>query len=186
MVIRWVNNYHSGFNRLWLVLSCLVTFAFVGFNALMDEYKVSKPESVRYWLRYGTGEEMIKQRVLERWWEWHVKEEGNPQKDKKPGLSQSDIKQIVLRSNVKARILTDVQSMKEAKYFKKDELEKLIDKVIKKEQKYQDWVKAYPQRVWKARGRFVRDLLGAFIMTFAFGHSVFLVVYWIIKGFRKG
>ena len=39
-------------------------------------------------------------------------------------------------------------------------------------------------KVWQARGRFVRDLLGAFIVTFAIGHGVFLVVWWIIRGFR--
>ena len=30
-------------------------------------------------------------------------------------------------------------------------------------------IKTYPQRVWKARGRFVRDLLGSFIFAFAIG-----------------
>ena len=29
----------------------------------------------------------------------------------------------------------------------------------------------------------MRDLIGAFIITFAIGHGVFLVVWWIIRGF---
>ena len=46
---------------------------------------------------------------------------------------------------------------------------------------YEAYVK---KQKWITRGRFVRDLLGSFIIAFAVGHGVFLVVWWIIRGFR--
>ena len=71
MAIRWVNNYHRGFSRLWLVLAVMGAFVFVTFNMLMGEllmgeYKVSKLPSVRYPLyrpdvAYRPDEDMIKQ-----------------------------------------------------------------------------------------------------------------------------
>ena len=74
--------------------------------------------------------------------------------------------------------------MPEAKSFTYAELNKLIDEAIEAEKKYHDWVNTYPQRVWKARGRFVRDLFAGFIVAFVFGHGVFYLVVWIIRGFR--
>ncbi|RKU11902.1 hypothetical protein C6502_07360 [Candidatus Poribacteria bacterium] len=85
--------------------------------------------------------------------------------------------------SAKARILKDVQSMKEAKYFSKDKLEKLINQTIKREKEYIDWAKTSPQRVWRARGLFVRDTLGSFTVIFGFGHGVFCLVAWIVRGF---
>ena len=49
---------------------------------------------------------------------------------------------------------------------------------------YEQSDKRQKTRVWQARGRFIRDLLGSFIFAFAIGHGVFLVVWWIIRGFR--
>ena len=208
MAIRWVNNYHRGFNRLWLVLAVMGAFVFVTFNMLMGEYKVSKLPSVRYPLyrpdvAYRPDEDMIKQHAREQWRELNAKstkdgltveeiEDISENKDKSKDLLESLRKRGLPgnkdepKDRIKRRIFRSVKSMKEAKDFKKDELIKLIDEAIEKEKKYQDWVKTYPQRVWKARGRFVRDLLGTFIVTFVFGHGVFLVIYWIIIGFRKG
>ena len=37
--MRWINKYHKGFNRLWLVFSIVGAFAFVGLNALTGGYK---------------------------------------------------------------------------------------------------------------------------------------------------
>ena len=173
MAIRWLNNYHRGFNRLWLVLSCLVTFAFVGLNALIDEYQVSNPsKEVRYFPVPVTDEEMIKDRARELWLEG-VRNKGKALID-----DFFDGKQP-------STIYGYVKAMPETKSFTYTELSKLINEAIEAEKNHQDWINTYPQRVWKARGRFVRDLLGSFIVTFAFGHGVFLVVYWIIKGFRK-
>ena len=68
--MRWINKYHKGFNRLWLVFSIIGAFAFVGFNTLLGEYQVSDPsEQVRYLVAPVTAEEMIEDRVLELWWE---------------------------------------------------------------------------------------------------------------------
>ena len=174
MAIRWINNYHRGFNRLWLVLSCLVAFAFVGFKWLsgLSGYSVRKPEWG--WIVYPVGTNLekispIRTRMREQWREWYV---NNQLSSELPSVAEL---------LTKSRILKDVESMKEAKYFSKNALEEIIDQVIKREKAYQEQVKTYPQRVWKARGRFVRDLLGTFIVTFAFGHGVFVVVYWITK-----
>ena len=35
----WLNKYHRGFNRLWVVFSCLLAFAFVGLKGLAGGYK---------------------------------------------------------------------------------------------------------------------------------------------------
>lgn len=166
---------------MWLVISCLVAFAFVSLNALTGEYKVSKPPSVIYVPAYETDEEKIKERARELWLKGV--------KHAKRGVKHGDGKALIddfFDGKQPSTIYGYVKSMPEAKSFTFGELRELIAEAIEEEKKYQDWVKTYPQRVWKARGQFVRDLLGTFILTFAFGHGVFLVVYWIIKGFRKG
>ena len=35
----WLNSYHKGFNRLWVVFSCLLAFAFVGLRWLARAYE---------------------------------------------------------------------------------------------------------------------------------------------------
>ena len=170
--MKWRNKYHKGFNRLWLVFSVIGAVAGVGLNALMEGYKVSKPESVRYWLGYGTDQEMIKQRAKQLWLK---------------GVKHGDGKALIddlFDGKQPSTIYGYVKSMPEAKSFTFGELRELIAEAIEAEKKYQDWVNTYPQRVWKARGRFVRDLLSGFIVAFAVGHGVFLVVWWIIRGFR--
>ncbi len=38
MAIRWINNYHRGFNRLWLIISVMITcFVVFGVNAWWNE-----------------------------------------------------------------------------------------------------------------------------------------------------
>ena len=164
----WLNKTHRGFNRLCVALAAVGAFAFIGFNALTGKYRVYKPGE-RFTVD-GTYEHTIKERVRKRWREWFVNDE-----HKNRSVSEE--------YSAKARILKDVQSMTEAKYFSKDKLEKLIDKTIKREKEYLDWAKTYPKKVWRARGLFVRDMLGVFIVTFAFGHAVFRVVVWIGRGF---
>ena len=176
MAIRWINNYHRGFNRLWLVLAVIGAFAFVVLNAWIGKYRVDKPGGRIRVFPVGVSIEKaspIASRVSKQWREWYAK-------DKQRSKSSA------MEFLVKLSIFKEVQSMKEAKHFSKDTLEKIIDEEIKREKAYQEQVRKYPSRVWRARGRFARDLLGTFIVTFAFGHGVFLVVYWIIKGFRKG
>ena len=116
----WINRWHKGFNRLWLVLSCLLAFAFIGFNWLSGTYTPRTVPPIHYVvLPPGT-----------------------------PLLNPSEI----------------------------PEAEK---------QKAEAKLKSYQTRQkWIARGRFVRDLLGSFIIIFAFGHGVFFVVRWIVRGFR--
>ena len=46
-------------------------------------------------------------------------------------------------------------------------------------------LKAYQTRQkWIERGRAVRDFCLSFIGIFVFGHGVFYIVVWIIRGFR--
>lgn len=118
--MRWINKYHRGFNRLWLVFSCVLAFAFVGL----------------------------------KWWVY------------KPRIE----------SLVGDAILLPRRPAQKPKPRQMTEAEK---------QKKEDELKAYQTRQeWIERGRTVRDLLGSFIITFAMGHGVFLVVWWIIRGFR--
>lgn len=175
MAIQWINNYHRGFNRLWLVLSIIGGFAIVGVHALAGRYTARHPAlDGIYW---GNSHWLERERNHE-----HV------------ALARRAIINRVVDlvyaagddGLEKEKILEDVRLMREAKVFTTDSLKKQIDEGISKVQRMQKDDKIYQKRKWKARGRFVRDLLGAFIVTFAFGHGVFLVVYWIIKGFRKG
>ena len=153
---------------------------FVSFNTLLGEYQVSDPsKGVRYIIAPVTAEEMIKHRATELWLKGV--------KHAKRGVTHGDGKALIedfFDGKQPSTIYGYVKSMPEAKFFTFGELRELIAEAIEVEKKYQDWVKTYPQRKWKARGRFLRDLLGAFIVTFAIGHGVFLVVWWIIRGFR--
>jgi len=178
--MRWLNKYQKGFNRLWLVFSITVAVVFVAFNTLLGEYQVSDPsEGVRYIIAPVTAEEMIKHRATELWLKGI--------KHAKRGVTHGDGKALIedlFDGKQPSTIYGYVKSMPEAKFFTFGELRELIAEAIEVEKKYQDWVKTYPQRKWKARGRFLRDLLGAFIVTFAIGQGVFLIVWWIIRGFR--
>ena len=88
----------------------------------------------------------------------------------------------------KERIFENVRLMKESKFFTTDNIKALIDyKVAEQHENLAEEQKReriYQKKKWMARGRFVRNLLGAFIVTFAIGHGMFLVVWWIIRGFR--
>ena len=122
--MRWLNKYHKGFNRLWLVLSCLMAFAFVGVKWLAGAYK--------------------------------------------PRTAPPIIYEVVPPGTPPPRVTPMTEAEKQ-----------------KKKKKAEAELKTYQTRQkWIVRRRFVRDLLGGFIVTFAIGHGVFLVVWWIIRGFR--
>ena len=101
-----------------MALAPVGAFAFIGFNALTGKYRVYKAGE-RFTVG-GTYEQTIKEHVRKQWREWFVNDE-----HKNRSVSEE--------YSTKARILKDVQSMKEAKYFSKDKLEKLIDKTIERE-----------------------------------------------------
>ena len=124
----WINRWHKGFNRLWVVFSCLLAFAFVGLKGLAGAYKPQTYPPTRGGLTIG------------------------------PPLAPG-------ASSRKPRPMTKAE--KQAKQKKEVEL------------------KAYQTRQkWIERGRAVRDLCLSFIVTFVFGHGVFYLVVWIIRGFR--
>ena len=126
----WINRWHKGFNRLWLVLSCLLAFAFVGLKGLAGAYKPrtfppTPPGSYR------------------------VLPPARPRSGQKP----------------KPKPMTEAEK--------------------RKKQKAETELKTYQTRQkWIERGRAVRDLFLSFIVTFVFGHGVFYLVVWIIRGFR--
>ena len=81
---------------------------------------------------------------------------------------------------LKADILVDVKSMTEAKSFSDTTLQYMINRVIEAE-------KTYPLRVSEARWRAMRHFivtLAVCIGVFGFGHGVFCLVVWIIRGFQ--
>ena len=193
-----INRWHRGFNRLWLVFSCLLAFAFVGINWLGREYTVYRYGNVTYQrvkTNYDFNESTIKHRVSKRWHEWVVNKENNPPRKTQRnsnaagGLSNEKIERILDEYfgedySVKGRIFRDVESMKEAKSFTKLQLNAIVENTMTYEKKLEEAKKTYPIRWLKARGRFVRDLLGSFTVTFAFGHGVFCLIIWIVRGFR--
>ena len=195
ITVLWLNKYHRGFNRLWLVVSCLLTFSFVGVNWLSDAYKVYIYENVNRYKYNSRGEFLnskeskIKKRVQKRWHEWVVNEERISPEKNNGVLFDEEIdrfldKHLGESSSVKGQIFRDVDSMKESQSFTKTQLNTIIDNTIAYEKQIQEAKKTYPKRKWKARARFIRDLLGSFIVAFAFGHGVFCIVVWIIRGFR--
>ena len=208
MAIRWVNNYHKGFNRLWLIFSCLVAFAFIGENLQgYNVYLDNKPYRRVNKAYRVSDEDNIKKRVQKRWHEWKgagltllVPEKGLSPEWKQwadevfaatgalVDLTQrSNLEKTLARVSLEATlgsILNDVRSMPEAKSFTDKELGAMIKNTIVYETEYQAALKRLPVRKWMARGRYVRDLLGSFIILFAIGHGVFLVGWWIIRGFR--
>ena len=98
MAIRWLNNYHRGFNRLWLVLSFLAA-------------------------------------LLALWITWE------------------------------SRVIS-------------------TEKVEDSERTAGTYHFIY-ESVFTARVRAFQTMLVTFIVIFGLGHGVFLVAYWIIRGFRK-
>ena len=124
--MRWLNKYHKGFNRLWLVFSIIGGVAGVGLNALMGGYRIVSYDNFL----------------------WHSRQV------------------IIMPKGVYPESQTESEKQKAQKTYEAKQ-------------------KAYEtKQKWKVRGRFVRDLLGALIVTFAIGHGVFFVVWWIIQGFR--
>ena len=108
----WQNKTYRGFNRLCVALAAMGAFAFIGFNALTGKYRVYEPRDK--FTVGGTYEHTIKEHVSKRWREGFA---NNEHKNRSIGTEYY----------AKARILKDIQSMKETKYFSKDKLEKLIN-----------------------------------------------------------
>lgn len=185
--MRWINKYHRGGNRLWLVLSCLLAFAFVSLLWIsgvyqvylydyMEDYQCVKPYHFPYSI--DPNEETIKRRVQKRWREWGVNDKSRKR------LPKTRIEADTSYQKTRIRILNDIRSMAEVKFFTDRELNTVVKNAIEYEKEYQAALKAFPLKRWMTRGRIVRDLLGAFIVTFAIGHGVFFVVWWIVQGFR--
>ena len=173
--MRWLNKYHKGFNRLWLVFSIVGVFAFVGFNWLKETYNVSFEYPSEKWVKPlnikgapDFDEWMLSMRSTNLWHKWFINEKKSPADE----------------TVVRARILKDVQSMKEARSFTKIQLNAVVDNAITYKKQEQAAKSAYSRNKRRAQTRRIGHLLGAFIMTFAIGHGVFYLIIWIIRGFR--
>ena len=149
----WLNKYHRGFNRLWLVFSIVGAFAFVGLNVLMGGYKGVYPLNPYF----------IPERTKAK-----TTEAENQR------INSDETLDAVAKDRI-AEGLTLDEAIADIPQEDRDVFKRLWYEQVDKRQK---------TKVWQARGRFVRDLLGAFIMTFAIGHGVFYLIIWIIRGFR--
>jgi len=199
--MRWLNNYHRGFNRVWLVVSIIGGVAGVGLRALTGGYTAQYPEysgadpydiDPHYWEQYSrkhsrtmTTKEGRKYSIMPPDYRY----------DSEFVARRAIIVRVVylIRNSAadeldNERILENVRLMKESKFFTTDNIKALIDyKVAEQHENLAEEQKReriYQKKKWMALGRFVRDLLGVVIVTFAAGHGVFLVVWWIIRGFR--
>lgn len=175
----WLNKYHKGFNRLWLVFSCLPLFICLLTFLLSGDYNPdryvksgrrltnvwgSNPHSNRSWTHgEKKSEDIIAAWVQEQW-----------RKDK-PWKGE-----ITTEDRFKRSIVRSVRLMKAAKSFTDKELTSIIDLAVEAE-------KTYPSRVRQARWRGLKLLLVGFIVSisiYGFGHGLFCLIVWIIRGFR--
>ena len=134
--MRWINRHHRGFNRVWIVFSCLLVFPIISYYALIGGYKVFIYDYVNDYRRvkvysdfdfyrsfYRSDEYKIKERVHERWRE----------------------------KRTRIQILDEVRrSMREAKSFTDIELNAIVRNAIEYETEYQAALKALPQKRWMA------------------------------------
>ena len=202
--MRWLNKYHRGFNRLWLVLSCFPFFILLLEFLLSGDYKANRyVDDRRVALLWDKrrSEDIIAARVQEQW------RKGEPWKEKistkqkvvedssnRPTLSKGEQEieipnyweqarreaELTPEDRFKRSIIRSVRSMKAAKSFTDKELTTIVDLAVEAE-------KTYPSRVWEARWRGLGHLLIGFIVSisiFGFGHGLFCLIVWIIRGFR--
>ena len=192
----WLNKYHRGFNRLWLVFTCFPFFIFLLYLLLSEDYKANR--YVQYHRRVANfgdlrdkriSEDIIAAWVQEQWrkdkpWKGEITTEQKVVED------LDEIKELwelwdrdlsTPEDRFKRRIVRSVRSMKEAKSFTDKELTTIIDLAVEAE-------KTYPLRARKARWRAAGHLLVGFIVfiaIFGFGHGVFCLIVWIVRGFRE-
>ena len=79
------------------------------------------------------------------------------------------------------RWLTELKLLEAAKSFSDDELKVIIARAIQSE-------KTYPERSWanlKDALLFYSAMPVLCVVMFVFGHGVFFVVLWIVRGFRS-
>ena len=228
----WLNKYHRGFNRLWLVFTCFPFFIFLLYVLLSEDYKAnryveydrrvtnywsSSRNSDRSWNRgEEKSEDIIAAWVQEQWrkdkpWKGEITTEQKVRTPARTSNSRSATEQNVIKDlsnrpipnyfqqardkleqeraqksltpedRFKRSIVRSVRLMKEAKSFTDKELTTIIGLAVEAE-------KTYPSRAWKPRWRATGHLLVGFIVfiaIFGFGHGVFCLIVWIIRGFRE-
>ena len=192
--MRWLNKYHRGFNRLWLVFSCLPFFICLLTFLLSGDYKPnryvksgrrltnvwgSNPHSNRssWTSEEKKSEDIIAAWVQEQWrkdkpWKGEITTEGR--------LKRRIEGEITTEDRFKRSIVRSVRLMKAAKSFTDTELTSIIDLAVKAE-------KTYPSRVRQARSRGLKLVRVGFIVSisiYSFGHGLFCLIVWIIRGFR--
>ena len=190
--MRWLNKYHRGFNRLWLVFSCLPFFIclltfllsgdynpnrYVKYGRLTDYWGSNPNSNRRYTSEEKKSEDIIAAWVQEQWrkdkpWKGEITTEGR--------LKRRIEGEITTEDRFKRSIVRSVRLMKAAKSFTDTELTSIIDLAVKAE-------KTYPSRVRQARSRGLKLLLVGFIVSisiYGFGHGLFCLIVWIIRGFR--
>ena len=123
MATRWINNYHKGFNRLWLVIALIPTL-------VVSLYQMRQPR-LYYNKADAQAMEEHNKKVHENWKPTPYGE--SPARGNPPTL----------------------------------------------------YYRGSRESVFQTCFRVFRYTLVTFIIIFGFGHGVFLVIYWIIKGFRK-
>ena len=219
--MQWLNKYHRGFNRLWLVFSCFPFFIFLLQFLLSGDYKANRyVDDRRVALLWDKrrSEDIIAAWVQERWrkgepWKEEIATKQKVRTPARTSNSRSATEQKVVEDSsnrptpskqgqeieipnyfeqarreasltpedrFKRSIVRSVRLMKAAKSFTDKELTTIIDLAVEAE-------KTYPSRVWKARWRGLRHLLVGFIVSigiFGFGHGLFCLIVWIIRGFR--
>lgn len=230
--MTWLNKYHRGFNRLWLVFTCFPFFIFLLYVLLSEDYKANRyvqydRRVTNFWdTSKEKSEDIIAAWVQEQWrkdkpWKETVTTEQKVRTPARTNNSRSTTEQKVVEDlsnrptpskqeqeieipnyydealreleqeraqrslapedRFKRSIVRRVRLMKEAKSFTDKELTTIIDLAVEAE-------KTYPSRAWKARWRGLGHLLVGFIVfiaIFGFGHGVFCLILWIVRGFQE-
>ena len=162
--MKWRNKYHKGFNRLWFVITCIPVVIALIYSQLGSDFKTDRYVDgyVSYKLFARYDEDTIAEWIQQKWRKKH-----NP---------DNPVSAVLFA----ARWLTELKSLPEAKHYTDDELESIINRAIKSEKTYSGRLSAKRQQALI----YFSITLAVCIAIFGFGHGVFLVVWWIIRGFR--
>ena len=162
--MQWLNKYHKGFNQLWFVITCIPVVIALIYSQSGGEFKTDRYVDgyVSYKLFARVDEDTIAEWIQQKWRKKH-----NPDNPVSAALFA-------------ARWLTELKSLPEAKHYTDDELESIINRAIKSEKTYSERLSANRQEALI----YFSITLAVCIAIFGFGHGVFLVVWWIIRGFR--
>ena len=166
--MRWLNEYHRGYNRIVLVILCLAVIMMVLYVLLSNEYKTEK-------FMEHHDRSMFKD---DTHWE---KEHAIAMRVQQLYRANQKLESPTSGFLLGVFLLEKAKAMPEAVYFNDKHLETVVELAVLKEN-------TYSIRAAAARGRVIRHsliALAACVGVFVVAHGCFDIGVWIARGFRK-